>query len=175
MNKSEKSQVIDRLEEKFANSNVLYITDSSTLTVEEVNKFRRICFENGIEFNVVKNKLARIAMTRLEQEKGFAPLYDIMKGPSAIMFAENGKTPAKLILEFRKEFKKPVLKAAYIDSAIYIGDEQLENLKKLKSKEELVGDIIALLQSPMKRVIGSLQSGGNTIAGLLKALEERAQ
>ena len=174
MNKVERTQNISELAEKFSSASVLYLTDSSTLSVEQVNKFRRICFEKGVEFKVVKNKLAKKAMGESPSEKGFDALYDALKGPTAIMFAENGNLPAKIILEFRKEFDRPLLKAAYVDTAIYYGDDKLEALKNIKSKEELVGDIIALLQSPVKRVLGSLQSGGNTIMGLLKALEERA-
>ncbi|MGE5354922.1 MAG: 50S ribosomal protein L10 [Deltaproteobacteria bacterium] len=174
MNKVEKTQNISELTEKFSSASVLYLTDSSTLSVEQINKFRRICFEKGVEFKVVKNKLAKKAMSASPVEKGFDALFDALKGPTGIMFAENGNLPAKIILEFRKEFERPVLKAAYVDTAVYYGDDKLESLKNIKSKEELIGDIIALLQSPAKRVIGSLQSGGNTIMGLLKALEERA-
>ncbi|MEZ4908820.1 MAG: 50S ribosomal protein L10 [Saprospiraceae bacterium] len=153
MNKVEKSQVIASLEEKFANKNVLYITDSSTLTVEQINKFRGMCFEKGIEFQVVKNKLAKIAFENVGEDKGFEPLFDALKGPSAILFAEDGNAPAKLLLEFRKEFDKPLLKAAYIESAVYFGDDQLKNLKNIKSKNELLADVIALLQSPIKQVV----------------------
>ena len=174
MNKTEKTQVISILADKFANSSVFYLTDSSTLTVEQINKFRRICFEKGVEFKVVKNTMARLALESNPEEKGFEPLYDALKGPTAIMFSDTGNLPAKIISEFRKEYDRPILKAAYIESAIYFGDDKLVDLTKIKSKEELIGDIIALLQSPVKNVIGSLKSGGNTIAGLLKALEERA-
>lgn len=174
MNKVEKAQVIATLEEKFANNSVLYITDSSTLTVEQVNKFRRLCYDKGIDFQVVKNKLAKIAFENVGTEKGFEPLFEALKGPSAILFAEDGNAPAKLLLEFRKDFDRPILKAAYIDTAVYFGDDQLENLKNIKSKNELLADVIALLQSPIKQVVGSLKSGGNTISGLLKALENRA-
>ncbi len=174
MNKTEKTQIISILADKFANSSVFYLTDSSTLTVEQINKFRRICFEKGVEFKVVKNTMARLALESNSEEKGFEPLYDALKGPTAIMFSDTGNLPAKIISEFRKDFDRPILKAAYVESAIYFGDDKLEDLTKIKSKEELIGDIIALLQSPVKNVIGSLKSGGNTIAGLLKALEERA-
>ncbi len=174
MNKTEKTRVISLLTDKFADNSVFYLMDSSTLTVEQVNKLRRICFEKNVEFKVVKNNLARLAMEPNAEEKGFQPLYDALKGPTAIMFADTGNLPAKIISEFRKDHDKPVLKAAYIESALYFGDESLEALKSIKSKEELIGDIIALLQSPVKNVIGSLKSGGDTISGLLKALEERA-
>ncbi|HHH52677.1 MAG TPA: 50S ribosomal protein L10 [Bacteroidetes bacterium] len=174
MNKTEKTQIISILADKFANSSVFYLTDSSTLTVEQINKFRRICFEKGVEFKVVKNTMARLAMEANAEEKGFEPLYDALKGPTAIMFSDTGNLPAKIISEFRKDFERPILKAAYVESAVYFGDDKLEDLTKIKSKEELIGDIITLLQSPVKNVIGSLKSGGNTISGLLKALEERA-
>ncbi len=174
MNKAEKTRVISILADKFANSSVFYLTDSSTLTVEQVNKLRRICFEKDVEFKVVKNNLARLAMESSAGEKGFEPLYDALKGPTAIMFSDTGNLPAKIISEFRKDFDRPILKAAYIESAVYFGDENLDTLKNIKSKEELIADIIALLQSPVKNVVGSLKSGGNTIMGLLKALEERA-
>lgn len=174
MNKAEKTQVISILTDKFANSSVFYLTDSSTLTVEQINKLRRICFEKDIEFKVVKNNLVRLAMEANADDKGFEPLYEALKGPTAIMFSDTGNLPAKVISEFRKDYDRPILKAAYVDSAVYIGDDELDNLKNIKSKEELIGDIITLLQSPTKNVIGSLKSGGNTISGLLKALEERA-
>jgi large subunit ribosomal protein L10 len=174
MNKVEKTRTISELADKLANSSVFYLTDSSSLTVEQINKFRRICFDKGIEYRVVKNTLTKLAMDASPAEKGFEPLYEALKGPTGIMFAENGNLPAKIILEFRKEFDRPVLKAAYVDSAVYFGDEALKSLKSLKSKEEIIADIIALLQSPVKHVLGSLQSGGQTVMGLLKALEERA-
>ena len=174
MTKAEKTQVIDNLSVKLANSDYFYLTDFISLTVEQVNNFRRLCFENDVEFKVVKNTLIKKAMEKHAEEKGFDALYEVLKGSTAIMFTETGNLPAKLISEFRKANEKPILKAAYIDSAIYVGDDQLDTLKSIKSKEELVGDIIVLLQSPVKNVIGSLNSGGNTLAGLLKALEERA-
>lgn len=174
MNKAEKTQVISILTDKFANSSVFYLTDSSTLNVEQINKLRGICFEKDIEFKVVKNNLARLAMEANADEKGFEPLFEALKGPTAIMFSGTGNLPAKVISEFRKDYDRPILKAAYVDTAVYIGDDQLDTLKNIKSKEELIGDIITLLQSPTKNVIGSLKSGGSTITGLLKALEERA-
>jgi len=174
MNREQKTQVISILADKFANSPVFYLTDSSTLTVEQVNKLRRICFEKNVEFKVVKNNLARLAMERHAEEKGFEPLYEALKGPTAVMFSDTGNLPAKIIAEFRKDYDRPLLKAAYVESAIYFGDDQLDTLKSIKSREELIGDIIALLQSPVKNVLGALQSGGHTITGLLKALEERS-
>ena len=173
MNKEQKTQEIESLKKKFESANFFYLTDSSTLTVAQVNQFRRMCFEKGIDMQVVKNTLAKKALQSFGEERGFEPLYSALEGPTAILFTENASTPAKLIEEFRKSNEKPVLKAAYIDTAVYSGDDQIKVLVSLKSKEDLIGDVIMLLQSPMKNVIGALKSGGNTIAGLVKALEER--
>lgn len=174
MNKQEKDKVIEQLSEKFDNSAYIYFTDASAMTVEQVNKLRRLCFQKGIEMTVVKNKLAKKAMERLSEEKGFAPVFAALEGPTAIMLTDSASAPAKLIKEFRRDGKKPRLKAAYIDSDVFFGEESLEILIALKSKEELVGEIIMLLQSPAKNVISALMSGGQTIAGLVKTLQERA-
>ncbi|MBK7429024.1 MAG: 50S ribosomal protein L10 [Saprospiraceae bacterium] len=174
MNKQEKTVAIEELREKFDNSNFFYLTDSSALSVAKINKLRRICFERDIDIQVVKNTLVRKAMEGLAEEKGFASLYDSLHGPTTILFSTVANAPAKVLEEFRKGNAKPTLKAAYIDSAVFIGDDQIEVLSKLKTKEQLVGEIIGLLQSPAKNVIGALKSGGTTIAGLLKTLEERA-
>lgn len=173
MTKAEKTALIADLKQKFSESSFFYITDSSTLTVEQVNKLRALCYEKGVEMKVVKNTLAIKALEENAEEKNYTPLFDALKGPTAIMFAETGNVPAKVIKEFRETAERPVLKAAYIDSDVFIGDDQIEALASLKSKEDLIGDIILLLQSPIKNVVGSLQSGGNTIAGLVKALQER--
>lgn len=173
MTKAQKTALIADLKQKFSESSFFYITDSSTLTVEQVNKLRALCYEKGVEMKVVKNTLAIKALEENAEEKNYTPLFDALKGPTAIMFAETGNVPAKVIKEFRKTAERPVLKAAYIDSDIFVGDDQVEALANLKSKEDLIGDIILLLQSPVKNVLGSLQSGGNTIAGLVKALQER--
>ena len=174
MTRTQKNDTLEGLKVKFAESNFFYITDASTLTVAETNELRAAAFEAGVTMQVVKNTLARKALEAIADEKNTTELHGAFKGPTAIMFTDVAKAPAELIKEFRKKHEKPVLKAAYIDSAIYIGDDQIEALSKIKSKEELVGDIILLLQSPVKNVLGSLQSGGSTIAGLLKTLEERA-
>lgn len=173
MTKAQKTALIAELKQKFSESSFFYITDSSTLTVEQVNKLRALCFEKGVEMKVVKNTLAIKALEENAEEKNYTPLFDALKGPTAIMFAETGNVPAKVIKEFREKNERPILKAAYIDSDIFIGDDQVEALASLKSKEDLIGDIILLLESPVKNVLGSLQSGGNTIAGLVKALQER--
>jgi large subunit ribosomal protein L10 len=176
MLKSNKTLLIGELKEKFQNSANFYIADSSTLTVEQINKFRRLCFEKGIEVKVVKNTLAQKAMESLDDSSNFEKLFSVLKGPSTLLISDTANLPAKVIKEFRgKKGERPILKAAYIDTAVFFGDDQLEALANLKSKEELLGEIIGLLQSPAKNVISALKSGGNTIAGLVKALEERAQ
>lgn len=173
MTRSEKVAVVDELKEKFENATSFYLTDSSTLTVAQVNDLRGLCYEKDVEIRVVKNTLVKKALESFPEERNYAELYDSLKGPTALMFCQTANAPAKLIEKFRKTNEKPVLKAAYIDSSIYVGDDQLKSLAALKSKEELVGDIVGLLQSPAKNVISALKSGGSTIAGILKTLEER--
>ena len=176
MTRTEKGNQIAELKEKFSNSSFFYLTDSSTLTVEKVNELRGLLYEKGIEMRVVKNTLAQKALEQADADntKGYAPLYDALKGPTAVLFTETANAPAKIIEEFRKTSERPLLKAAYIDSSVYMGDDQLKTLASLKSREELIGEIIGLLQSPAKNVISALKSGGSTIAGLLKTLEDRA-
>jgi len=175
MTRADKTTAIAELKEKFSNSSFFYLTDASTLTVEQVTKLRGLCYEKGVEMKVVKNTLTKKALEDAPEDKGYADLYEALKGPTAIMFTDTASVPAKIIEEFRKtaEAERPILKAAYIDTAVYIGDDQLESLTQLKSKEDLIGEIILLLQSPAKTVISALKSGGSTISGLLKALEER--
>ena len=173
MEKSKKNQEIAELKEKFGNSSYFYITDSSTLTVEKINKFRRLCFNSGIEYRVSKNTLIRKALEQVEGN--YEALYPLLNGPTGVMFSTDGASAAKVLKEFRKTNDKPVLKGAYIDSDIFVGDNQIAVLAALKSKSELIGDIIGLLQSPAKNVIGALQgSSAHKIAGLLKTLEDRA-
>lgn len=174
MNKSEKTATIEVLKEKFASVDFFYLTDASTMSVAQVNKFRRLCFEKGIEVKVVKNSLVRKALESFPENKNYSAIFDSLKGSTAILFSNAAaNVPAKAIKEFREGGDRPLLKGAYIDSAVFQGDDQLDNLVKLKSKEDLLGEIIGLLQSPMSNVLGALQSGGNNIMGLLKALEER--
>ncbi len=174
MTKAEKSTTIELLKDKIGNSQYFYVTDSSTLTVEKINDFRRECFNKDIEVSVVKNTLVKKALEALDNDN-YTPLYDILKGPTTLLFTDKASEAAKVLAEFRKTNDRPVLKGAYIDSDVFIGDDQIDVLKKIKSKEDLIGDIVLLLQSPIKNVIGSIQSGGNTITGLLKALEERGE
>ena len=173
MNKAEKTQHIELLKQKFDENSNFYVTDSSTLTVAEITELRRVCYEAGIEVMVVKNTLARKALESLGEGRNFESILDVFSGPTTLMFTEVANAPAKILEEYRKSHAKPTLKAAYIDSAVFIGDDQIKKLSSLKSKEELVGEIIGLLQSPMSNVLGALQSGGHTIAGLVKALQER--
>lgn len=173
MNKDQKAQYIDDLAGELSNANIFYLADTSELTVETINQLRRRCFQSGIELRVVKNTLLAKAMERVEG-RDYGQLSEVLGGPTSIMFSEVGNVPAKLIKEFRKKNDKPILKGAYIDEAVFIGDNQLDALESLKSREELLGEIIGLLQSPAKNVLSGLQSGGNKIAGILKTLEERA-
>jgi large subunit ribosomal protein L10 len=173
MDKKEKNQEIATLKEKFSNSQYFYITDSSTLSVEKINKFRRLCFNSNIEFRVSKNTLIRKALEQIEGGN-YEALYPLLNGPTGVMFTTEGSAPARIIKEFRKDGEKPALKGAYIDSDVFVGDNQLDVLASLKSKNELIGDIISLLQSPAKNVISALQgSSSQKIAGLVKALSER--
>lgn len=171
MRKEEKHEVVLALTETIAEYGNFYITDTANLSVAKVNIIRRKCFESDIKMQVVKNKLIRKAMEA--SEGNFDEMFDVLKGSSSILFSKSANAPAKLIKQLRKSGDKPVLKAAYIDSSVFIGDNQLEALVNLKSKEELVADIIALLQSPAKNVISGLQSGGNKLAGIVKTLQER--
>jgi large subunit ribosomal protein L10 len=173
MNREEKAKYIDELVADLSASNVIYLADTAELTVEVVNNLRRRCFQSNIKMRVVKNTLLEKAMERVEG-KDFGNLKDTLAGATSIMFSEVGNAPAKLIQDFRKKNEKPILKGAYIDEAIFVGDNQLETLASLKSREELVGDIIGLLQSPAKNVVSGLTGAGSKIAGILKTLEERA-
>lgn len=171
MTKEEKTRVIEDLTAQLAGTNVVYVTDISGLNAETTSNLRRACFKAGIKLEVVKNTLLEKAMGGLENNYGELP--SVLKGSTSIMIAENGNAPAKIIKEFRKKSDKPVLKGAYIYEAVFIGDNQLDTLISLKSKEEVIGEIIGLLQSPAKNVVSALKSGGNTIAGLVKTLSER--
>ncbi|WP_027418939.1 50S ribosomal protein L10 [Crocinitomix catalasitica] len=172
MTKEEKSQYIKDLAVKLSESGVFYLTDAAGLTVESVNQLRERCFKNNIELRVVKNTLLKKALERVE-DKNYEELYGVLAGPTAIMFAEVGNAPAKLIKDFRKKNDKPLLKGAFIDEAIFTGEENLDFLSSIKSKEELVGEIIGLLQSPAKNVVSGLKSAGGTLAGIIKTLSEK--
>jgi large subunit ribosomal protein L10 len=172
--RAQKDQAIAELVGEIKATNVLYLTDASSMDAESTSSLRRACNAGGVRMKVVKNTLLQKAMERIE-DKDYSGLFPTLVGQTAILFAEKGNVPAKMIQDFRKKGTKPVLKSAWIDEAVFIGDDQVAVLSKLKGKEELIGEIIALLQSPIKNVIGSLQGGGGQkIAGLVKALEARA-
>jgi len=175
MTREEKGQIIDVLADKFANHAHFYITDASGFSVAQINAFRRICFHTGVEYGVYKNTLIRKALER--NGSHYEPIFTALHGFSGVIFSkESGNAPARAIKEYRKKNEgKPVLKAACIDSDIFIGDENLNMLNDLKSKNELIGDVIALLQSPAKNVISALLSGKHTIGGLVSTLEKRAK
>ena len=172
MRREEKNIVIDKIAEQIKQYPHFYLTDTADLNAEATSTLRRVCFEKEVKMVVVKNTLLKLALER-SGKADFSPLYDTLKGSTSIMFAETGNVPAKLIKEFRKSSEKPVLKVAYVEESIYVGDEQLEALVALKSKNELIGDIVALLQSPAKNVVSALQSGGSKLSGVIKTLSER--
>jgi large subunit ribosomal protein L10 len=174
MTKDKKETEIAMLKEMFEANAFFYIADASTMTVQKVNQFRRQCFEQGIVMKVAKNTLIRKALETQPEDKNFASVYDSLHGPTAVLFADVANLPARLLKDFRKENDRPILKAAYIDGSAFIGDDQIDALVKLKSKEQLLGEVIGLLQSPASNLISALKSGGGKIAGLVKALEERA-
>ena len=171
MRREDKSKLIDSLAEQINATPHFYLADVSDLSALDSSDLRRACFKKDIKMQVVKNTLLKKAFEK--SEKNVEEIYDILVNNTSIMFSEVGNVPAKLIKEFRKKKDRPVLKAAYVEESIYIGDEQLEILANIKSKEELIGDIIALLQSPIKNVVSSLQSGGQTLTGVLETLSKK--
>ncbi len=172
MKREEKQVIIDNLTEQIRSHKHLYISDISELDAAATQELRKACFEANIKLIQVKNTLLRVALENLDTD--YKELYGTLKGSSAVMLAETGNAPAKLIKEFRKSHDKPVLKAAYVEECAYVGENQLDALVSIKSKEELLGDIVLLLQSPMQKLISALESGKNTIGGVLKTLEDRA-
>ncbi|MGK0126640.1 MAG: large subunit ribosomal protein L10 [Ulvibacter sp.] len=171
MTREEKSQVIDDLTTQLTEGSIIYLADISGLNAQITSNLRRACFKANIKLEVVKNTLLSKAMEKSDKEFGELP--ETLKGNTSIMISETGNAPAKVIKEFRKKSDRPILKGAYIEEAIYVGDDQLDSLVNIKSKEELIGDIIGLLQSPAKNVISALQSGGNILSGIVKTLSER--
>ena len=173
MKKEEKNIIIESLTEQLnANAN-FYLTDVSELTVGKTNSLRRSCFNKGVKLLTVKNTLLRKAMENTGRD--YSGMYEALKGPTAIMFSEAANVPAKVIKDFRKTNEKPILKGAFIEEAFYIGDNQLDKLVNLKSKNELIADIIAMLESPTKNVISALQSSGGKLAGIIKTLSEKGE
>ncbi|MCX6251070.1 MAG: 50S ribosomal protein L10 [Bacteroidetes bacterium] len=173
MKKDEKTQFIDTLAEKLNQVNNFYLTDISDLNVETSTRLRRLCFKRNIQLSMVKNSLLKKAMEKTG--KDFGEFYGVMKGSTSIMFCEVANDPAKLIMEFRRTNPKPILKGAYIQEMVILGDDQLNYLVNIKSRLELIGDIIGLLQSPLKNVVSGLKSGGNKLSGLVKTLSEKPE
>ena len=171
MTREEKSLVIEELTAQLADNTNIYLTDISGLNAVDTSNLRRACFKANVKLAVVKNTLLEKAMEA--SDKDFGDLPSTLKGNTSVMYSETGNGPAKVIKNFRKKSQKPLLKGAFIEESIYIGDDLLDALVDIKSREELIGEIIGLLQSPAKNVISALKSGGGTIAGLLKTLSEK--
>ena len=170
MTREQKANVIEQLTAKLADNANIYLTDVSGLNAETTSNLRRACFKANIKLEVVKNTLLSKAMEASDRD---FDLSSVLVGNTAMMFSEAGNAPAKLIKEFRKKSDKPILKGAFIEEAVYLGDDQVEALVNIKSKDELIGEIIGLLQSPAKNVVSALQSGGGTLAGIIKTLSEK--
>ncbi len=171
MTREEKSQVIQDLTARLTETPSIYLADISGLNAAVTSSLRRACFKADIKLMVVKNTLLAKAMEATD--KDFENLPDTLKGNTSIMLSETGNAPAKVIKDFRKKNEKPLLKGAYVEEAVYVGDEQLDALVNIKSKEEVIGDIIGLLQSPAKNVVSALKSGGSKLSGILKTLSEK--
>lgn len=171
MTREEKSEVIQDLTAQLAENPVVYLADISGLDAGTTTNLRRACFKAGVKLAVVKNTLLEKAME--SSDRDFGELTEVLKGNTSLMFSETGNAPAKVIKEFRKKADRPILKGAFIEESVYVGDELLDTLVNIKSKEELIGEIVGLLQSPAKNVISALKSGGGTIAGIVKTLSER--
>ena len=173
MTKEEKNQFIDVLDKSIQENSNFYLADISGLSAEESSKLRRLCFKREVSLQVVKNTLLKKALEK--NDSNYEELYDVLKGNTSIMFTDTANAPAKVIKEFRKKHDKPVFKAAHLDASFYIGEEYLDTLSESKSKNGLIAEIVALLQSPAKNVISSLQSGGSKLSGIVKTLAERAE
>ncbi|APU69167.1 MAG: 50S ribosomal protein L10 [Christiangramia sp.] len=171
MTREEKSRVIEDLTAQLAETNTIYLADISGLDAGSTSNLRRACFKANVKLSVVKNTLLAKAMEATE--KDFGELPTVLKGNTSIMLSETGNAPAKVIKEFRKKSEKPLLKGAFVEEAIYVGDNYLDTLVNIKSKEEVIGDIVGLLQSPAKNVVSALKSGGGKLAGILKTLSEK--
>ena len=171
MTREEKSLVIEDLTAQLADNNTIYLADISGLDAGTTSNLRRACFKANVSLAVVKNTLLSKAMEA--SDKDFGDLPSTLKGNTSIMFSETGNAPAKVIKEFRKKSEKPLLKGAFIEEAVFVGDENLETLVNIKSKEEVIGEIVTLLQSPAKNVVSALKSSGGKIAGILKTLSEK--
>ena len=171
MTREEKINMINSIKSELDSNSNIYLTDCSGLNADSTSKLRRACFKSNIKMSVVKNTLLEKAMD--EVEKDFGDLKSVLKGNTALMYSEVGNAPAKVIKNFRKKSEKPILKGAFIEESIYLGDDILDSLVEIKSKEELIGEILTLLQSPAKNLISALKSSGSKISGVLKTLSEK--
>jgi large subunit ribosomal protein L10 len=171
MKREDKAAIINELTQKLKDAAHFYLTDISELNADDTSNLRRKCFEKEIELVVVKNTLLKKAMEQTETD--YSELFDVLKGATSVMFTETGNVPGKLIKELRKKSDRPIVKAAYVEETVYIGDDQLDALATIKSKDELIADVISLLQSPAKNVVSALQSSGQTLTGVLKTLSEK--
>ncbi len=174
MTREEKAVIIDQLTQVLQDNNIFYLTDTQGLNAKQTSDLRRACFKNNIEMKVVKNTLLKKAMDNVEG-KNYEALFEVLAGNTTLLISEVGNAPAKLIKDFRKKADKPVLKGAFVEEAIFVGDENLDTLSSMKSKEEVIGEIVTLLQSPIKTVISQLKSGGDKVAGVVKTLSEREE
>ena len=171
MKKAEKVKVIQDLTLKLKDVKTLYLTDISGLNGGQTSNLRRACYNAGVKLSVVKNTMLSRAIDASDRD--FGEIKDVLKGNTSLMFSDVGNIPAKIIKDFRKKIDKPILKAAFIDESVYVGDDQIDILAAIKSKEELLGEIIGLLQSPPKNLISALKTGGTNLSGVLKTLSER--
>lgn len=173
MRKEDKKIIIDSILAELQACPNFYLTDISDLNAEKTSQLRRQCFNSGIKMLVVKNTLLHKAMQQMDKE--YTDLYDVLNGSTAVMLCETGNAPAKLIKNFRQKSDRPILKGAFIEECCYVGDDMLDTLCNIKSKNDLIADVIALLQSPMKNIISGLQSGGHKLSGILETLSEKAE
>ena len=171
MTREEKTIMINSIKSELDSNSTIYLTDCSGLNADSTSKLRRACFKSNIKMSVVKNTLLEKAMD--EVEKDFGDLKTVLKGNTALMYSDVGNAPAKVIKNFRKKSEKPILKGAFIEESIYLGDDMLDSLVAIKSKEELIGEVITLLQSPAKNLISALKSSGSKISGVIKTLSEK--
>jgi len=171
MTREEKTIMINSIKSELDSNSTIYLTDCSGLNADSTSKLRRACFKSNIKMSVVKNTLLEKAMD--EVEKDFGDLKSVLKGNTALMYSDVGNAPAKVIKNFRKKSEKPILKGAFIEESIYLGDDMLDSLVAIKSKEELIGEVITLLQSPAKNLISALKSSGSKISGVIKTLSEK--
>jgi large subunit ribosomal protein L10 len=171
MTREEKNQMIETLTGELQNNNNVYFADISNLNSEKTTSLRRLCFKRDVRLLVVKNTLLKKAMQKAG--KDYESLYDVLNGNTSLMFSSSSNAPARLIREFRRESDKPILKGAYVEEMVYIGDDQLDALANIKTKNEMIADIVYLLQSPLQRVMMALQSSGHNLSGILKTLSER--